>query len=230
MKKLMLFSLLSTILLLNPSFSMATEFDHEYLEQFAKTYVSENYPLPTHGKIQITPSKLDRRIHIKPCHAPLSANIPENSYGRNVNVKISCKDSNAWHLFLPVKVATSLPVVVAKSLINKGSVLSEDNVEVQFIDSKKIRGEVIDNLNTVIGAKAKRNITSGRAIYTKNICIVCSGENVTIRASSGTFSVKASGTALSSGALGDQVRVRNVRSGKVVSGRVSSINLVEIKL
>lgn len=230
MKNLKLFSLLSTLLLFSASYSLATEFDHEYIEQFAKDFVEKNVDLPTNGKINIAPTKLDRRINIRPCSSPLTANIPENSYGRNVNVKITCKDSNPWHLFLPVKVSTQLPVVVTSTLINKGTVLSNDNLTIKYVDSKRIRGEVLNNMNSIIGAKAKRNIASGKTVYTNNICLVCSGENVTIQATSGTFSVKATGVALSNGSLGDQVRVKNSRSGKVVSGRVSAINNVEITL
>lgn len=230
MKNLKLFSLLSSLLLFFASSCLATEFDHEYIEQFAKDFVENNHELPQNGKVNILPTKLDRRINIRPCSSPLTANIPEKSYGRNVNVKITCKDSIPWHLFIAVKVSTQLPVVVATTHIGKGTVLSLDNLAVKYIDSHSIRGSVLESMATIIGAKAKRNIARGRAIYTKNICLVCSGENVTIKASSGSFSVKATGVALSNGSLGDQVRVRNTRSGKVISGRVSAINNVEITL
>ncbi|QOL27058.1 flagellar basal body P-ring formation protein FlgA [Thalassotalea sp. LPB0316] len=230
MKNLKLLSLLSSLLLFFASSCVATEFDHEYIEQFAKNFIEENHDLPQSGRIDISPTKLDRRINIKPCSSPLSANIPENSYGRNVNIKITCNDSTPWHLFVPVKITTELPVVVATMLIDKGSVLSEDNLAIKYVDSNNIRGEVLDSMDEIVGAKAKRNIARGRTVYAKNICLVCSGENVTIKASSGSFSVKATGVAVSSGSLGDQVRVRNTRSGKVVSGRVSAINYVEITL
>ena len=68
------------------------------------------------------------------------------------------------------------------------------------------------------------------AIYSNNVCIVCKGEMVTILANSSSFQIKTNGTALSDGTVGEQVRIKNNRSGKVISARVKAINKVVINL
>jgi len=82
----------------------------------------------------------------------------------------------------------------------------------------------------VIGSKAKRKISKGRAITRKNICMVCKGDNVSIIAHSKHFVIKTLGVALSNGSLGDQIRIKNVRSGKIISAKVKAINKVVINL
>ncbi len=204
--------------------------DKSYIEDFAKSYVEKNTAIPSKGTIEVTVSKLDPRIVIKPCLSPLAANIPENHQGRNVNVKISCADTESWQLYLNAKVKTMIPVLIANAGISKGSILSSDNVNIEYKDQGSIRGEIINTSNGIIGAKAKRTISKGTAITKRNICLVCKGENVTIIAKSSSFTIKTAGIALSSGSMGDQVSIKNPSSGRIVSAQVKAINKVIITL
>ncbi|WP_440875627.1 flagellar basal body P-ring formation chaperone FlgA [Thalassotalea sp. PLHSN55] len=217
-------------LLLLPSFSHAAELDRAYIENFAKNYLTQQIATPDDGEVEISVSTLDPRIVIKPCQSPLVANIPEKRNSRNVNVKISCSDSTPWHIYINAKVKTMLPVLVATTRINKGSILDDSNIKVILKDQSTLRGETIANTAGMIGAKTKRNINKGAAITKRNICLVCKGENVTIIAKSNSFTLKTAGIALSSGSSGDQVSVKNVSSGRTVSAQVMAINKVVVTL
>ncbi len=210
--------------------SYAMEFDKAYIENLAKSHVEKSIPVLANKKVNITVSKIDPRVNIKPCQSPLSANIPENSKGRNVNVKISCSDSISWQLYIPVRIKTMVELLVATSTISKGSVLDTDNTAIIFKDEATLRGEIISHNNGILGAKAKRGISKGSAITKRNICLVCKGESVTIIARSKSFLIKTTGTALSNGAVGDQVRVKNKQTGRTVTGKVKAINQVVITL
>jgi len=208
----------------------AASYDREFVRNFAKTFVEQNIAVPDNGKMVVTPATIDSRIAIKPCSVPLSANIPEKYSSRNVNVKIYCSGSAPWHIFLPVKIMTTVPVLVALNKINKGSVLNSSNVALKQKDIAKIRGEVLADLEVVIGARAKRSLYQGKNITKKNICIVCKGDNVTIIAQSKSFMIKTDGVALKDASFGEQVSVKNIRSGRTVSARVKAINQVVINL
>jgi len=210
--------------------AFAESWQHSDIEQFAKTYLENNLVIPEQGKVVIKVATLDPRIIIKPCQIPLEANIPENHNGRNLNVKIKCDDSTPWSIYLPAKVEITLPVLVAKSTILKGTILNEDNVEIKFIANNKIRGEKLTDKNIVLGAKARKRIAKGRTISRKSICLVCKGDTVTIIASSENFSIKTQGIALSSGNINEQIRVRNTRSNRVITSTVKAVNKVVINL
>jgi len=209
---------------------LASTYDSTYIENFAKTHVEQNIHLPDNAIVEVTPSKIDPRIVIKPCKEPLQANIPENRAGRNLNIKISCSDSTPWNIYLPVKVKTLVPVVVATTRLNKGSSLTKDNIQVKFVDQKSIRGERISKVEDIYGAKTKRNISANKPITARNICYVCKGELVTVVAKSDSFMIKTTGTAMNNGSLGQQIKVKNERSGRVVTAKVNAINKVEITL
>jgi flagella basal body P-ring formation protein FlgA len=224
------FLTLLLILLLNTPNVFSKTWLHSDIEQFAQTYLEKNLQVPEEGRVIIKVATLDPRITIRPCQVPLKANIPENYQGRNLNIKIYCDDSTPWNIFLPVKVEITLPVLVAKNTILKGTILDNDNIEVQYIASNKIRGEKLQDKNIVLGAKAKKRISKGRSISRKSICLVCKGDTVTIIASSENFSIKTQGVALSSSNINEQIRIRNSRSNRVITATVKAINKVEINL
>ena len=226
---LLLNFLCCTTLLLNVN-SFATNFDSVYVETLAKRYLQEKFTAPIDGKVSIEISKIDPRIIIKPCNIPLTVNIPEKQSGRNVNVKISCDESSQWQLFLPAKIRFTFPVLVAKTTIYKGSILDNSNVELIFLEENKIHSKKLTDINAILGGKAKKRLAQGIPINIKSICLVCKGDNVTIIASTGGFTIKTQGSALSSGNLNQQIRVKNKQTNKVITAQVKAINQVIINL
>ena len=234
MKKVTFFYLLPIFVLicLLPNTVLSKAFTATEIENLAKAQVEKEYSSQQteEQKISITAPKLDPRIHINDCDSNLKVNILENQNSRNINVKISCESKNSWHLYLPVKVTILLPVLVAASNLDKGAILDSDNTKVTFVEEYKIRGATLSDNESVLGARIKRNLQKDNAIYSNNICIVCKGEIVTILANASSFQIKTNGTALSNGTIGEQVRIKNNRSGKVISARVKDINKVVISL
>jgi len=203
---------------------------HAEIEQLVASYLKENIKVPDEGQVLISVATLDPRITINPCQSVLNINLPENVNSRNLNVKITCSDLTPWYIYLPAKVEITLPVLVAKNTIFKGSMISNDNIEIHYIASYKIRGEVLKDKSIVIGAKAKRRIAKGRSISKKSICVVCKGDTVVIIASSDNFSIKTQGVSLNSGNINEQIKVKNTRSKRVITATVKAINRVEINL
>jgi flagella basal body P-ring formation protein FlgA len=230
MRHTKLFFFLSVLLLTGQSIADTNKFDSAFVEQFAKNYLTEQFPSTETERISISVAKLDPRIIIKACNVPLTANIPEKSQARNVNVKISCDESTPWQMYLSAKIEKTKAVLIAKATISKGDILTEDNIELAHIAVNKIRGDKLTDTNIIYGAKAKKRIAQGRAISKKSICLVCKGDVVTIIALSNSFSIKTQGVALSSANVNEQIRVKNSRSNKVITPRVQSANKVVIHL
>ena len=60
--------------------------------------------------------------------------------------------------------------------------------------------------------------------------MVCKGDNVTIYAKTRTLTIKTTGVALQDGNVGEQIRVRNQKSGKTISARVKDVESVEVNI
>lgn len=218
------------LLLIKQTVVTATELDSAFIEHFAHTYLTEQYPSTEEEKVRVSVAPLDPRISINPCKIPLTANIPEKNNSINVNIKISCDESIPWQLYLSAKVEITKAILIAKNTISKGDRLGENNIELTYVAINRIRGNKLTDTTLVFGAKAKRRIGKGRAISKNSICLICEGDVVTIIASSDSFSIKARGIALSSGNINEQIRVENIRSQKVITARVKTINQVVINL
>ena len=210
--------------------STAMVFDRDYLKTFVKSAVEKHINAPPQGKLLIEVAKIDPRISLQACLSPITANIPEKHNGRNVNVKIVCADESPWYLYVPVKIQVIVPVLVTRMSISKGALLDNSNMEIVFKDSAKIRGTILSDTKTVVGARSKRNLSKGRAITSKNTCFVCKGQPVNIIAKSAGFEIKSSGSALKDGSLGEIISVKNEKSGRIVRGQVNAINQVVINL
>jgi len=226
--KVLLFIVYLIVLL--PLASSATTLDRAEVESFAKAYLEANIPAPINGKIAFNVVNIDSRVIIKPCQVPLTANIPENTLRRNVNIKITCEDSMPWQLYLPAKIERTFAVVVATNNIDKGVVLTEKNIGIAYVANNKIRGEKLTDTKAVLGSKAEKRINKGSMINRRNVCLVCKGDTITIIAKSENFMIKTKGKALSSGNIHQQIRVKNSRSGRVINPKISAVNQVTITL
>lgn len=210
--------------------SYANSADADFVETFAKNYLENKIVPPSGGKVSVSIAKLDPRIIIKPCHQALRANIPEKHNGRNVNIEITCNDPTPWRIYIPAKIEETFAVLVASSTIEKGMMLTDENVAIEYLPTNKVRGQKLADKTSVLGSKATKRIAKGRAIASKYVCLVCKGDAVTIIAKSDNFMIKTRGTAMSSGNIDQQIRVKNTRSGKVIRPKVSAINQVTINL
>ncbi|WP_448563665.1 flagellar basal body P-ring formation chaperone FlgA [Thalassotalea ganghwensis] len=228
MSKLKIFKTFSIISLWFTAHALGQQYDSESVRQLAKSFVEKHISTPAYGKTVVTPADIDPRIVIKPCKTPLALNIPENRLSRNVNVKISCEDSTPWQFYLPVKVETQVPVLVANQPISKGSILDESNISLVYKDQFEVRGESFSDFDTVLGAKAQRTLSHDTPITPRNICVVCKGDTVEIVAKSDAFMIKTDGIAMRNANIGEQIRVKNARSGKMVTAVVETINKVII--
>lgn len=230
MRTINIFFFLTSLLALAPLISTATTLDRAYIELFAQQHLENNIPAPAGGRISFDVTNIDTRIIIKPCQVPLTANIPEKTNRRNVNVNIMCEDSTPWQLYLPAKIKRTFAVVVAINTIEKGEVLTKKNIAIDYIATNRIRGERVTDINSVLGSKAERRIANERTITKKNICLVCKGDMITIIAENENFMIKTKGTALSSGNLHEQISVKNTSSGRIIKPKISAVNQVTINL
>ena len=213
-----------------PYESSAITWDSDYIESFAKNHLESEILPPDGGKISFEVNDIDPRVIINPCETPLKATIPDNTNRRNVNIKISCEDSTPWRLYLPAKIERTFAVVVAKITIEKGDILSNKNIVIDYVAKNKIRGERLTSLNSILGSKAEKRIGVNNTITKRDICLVCKGDAITIIAKTDSFMIKTKGTALSSGNLNQQIRVKNSRSGRVIKPKISAVNQVTIHL
>ena len=83
----------------------------------------------------------------------------------------------------------------------------------------------------VVGKLLRRPLVSGTVLSPDALTVAASvrrGQDVTLISSSGGFSVRAGGKALTDGASGQRIRVENVASHRIVEGVVLDAETIEV--
>ncbi len=196
---------------------------------FAEEYVRQQVPVPPQAKVNIKAASLDARLKLGNCTKPLIANIPNGAIRKNTVVKVICPQPQ-WDIYVPVKVRTLLPVVVATKTLSPGTVLNKNTLSVVYKETHLLRGGIVSLPEKLFRTRVKRTIPAGKAVSTRDICYVCKGDKVIIWAKKGSLTIKTTGFAIGNAALGDTIKARNAKTKKVVVGTVAGIGVVEVNI
>ncbi|ASM50788.1 flagella basal body P-ring formation protein FlgA [Pseudoalteromonas espejiana DSM 9414] len=122
------------------------------------------------------------------------------------------------------------PVVVANANLARGEVITKSHLSVKMKPSQFVRVQYLDDPLMLIGSRSKRNIRSGMPVLLNQICMVCKGDAVNIYASIKGLRIKTTGIALEDGTLGEQVQIKNKKSGKILNARVDGVESVQVNI
>jgi flagella basal body P-ring formation protein FlgA len=136
----------------------------------------------------------------------------------------------------PGAVASANPgkMVVAKQLLQRGTVLTADMV--QEVDAKLLPSGQVDtthltSVKDVSMAELVRDVPAGsplRAHDIRRAVLVKMGQQVLMTVGNGNdFQIRVRVEALQDGRMGDQVKLKNAESGKFLSGLVTGPNAVK---
>ena len=110
-------------------------------------------------------------------------------------------------------------VVVTRNALPRGQVLGSSHLTTELRDIGRLRQLYLTEVEEALGKALKRPLKSGSVVYPtllRTPLAVKRGERVSIVARRGSVRIAAPGESLESGEVGEQIRVRNERSGKTV--------------
>lgn len=205
-----------------------TENQIQLIQHSAEQYVLDNLDWPTGGTLEAKAANLDSRILVTHCPTPLTASSSsKNPNASNITVLVECPEEN-WRVYVPVRLTRTGPQVVLTNALSRGQIISATDVIVNMVDIQSFRRQGFSTLDVVIGAKAKKNLRSGKVIEARDICVVCRNETVTIKAIKSGMSITTKGQALSDGLYGEQIRVKNSKSNRIIKARISGVSEVTV--
>lgn len=217
------FSSFSSIIAAAPSSQL------DAVKEAAEAYVETLISTPEFGELEVSAGNLDSRLQLSHCPSPLRAEVPgRQSLNKSVTVMVSCKE-DGWQVYVPVQIRLLTPVVVAKRPLDRGVTIADDDLIVQLVDARFQRGQTYTDNATIIGSRVKRVVGMGEPISGNDICMVCRNDEVIITATGNGLNIIAKGTALSDGALGERIKVRNSKSNRIVDGTITAVGQVIVK-
>ena len=204
----------------------------EALTLLAQGFVEElvTQKFPEASRIEITAKSPDKRLDLTGCNDPQLALHGSQKIGRRVLVKVSCANSLAIHLSVDIQVLKS--VVAAERSLPRGTLLSSRDVIPVETDILNSGRHYLFNIEDATGQNLKRSVREGALLTAGMLAqpeLVGRGDAVIITAHRGSLKVRMPGTALSSGAMGEQVSVRNTKTDRVVRGLVAARGEVTVR-
>jgi flagella basal body P-ring formation protein FlgA len=225
--------LLCLFLMTSPTQAQTTWESHDRIVRSATEYLESLAPLdPKQTHVEIKPARLDARLKLPACGVPLQSNLmgQQKPLGR-VIVEVQCDSEKPWKVRLPAQISVFVPVAVTSKPVARNQKLSKSDVTLEDRDISKLNRGYYSKIDEIAGLITRHQIRSGIVIDPGQIrppYLVQRGQTVRIVAKTPTYEVAMHGKALSNGALGEVVRVKNTKSNRVVEGVVSAQGVIEI--
>lgn len=188
--------------------------------------------LAAHGQ-EGTPILADQRRFF-PCEVDLT--VAPRHEGRWDAVDVACPGDIPWSIVVRTSAevpagfsfgadaATGEPVtvVVVRHTIRRGEVITADKLELAQVQRSPAPGAFTE-IEPLIGRRMVQTLSAGVPIRERHLQMewtVRADDPIVIETNTGEMVIAMSGIALENGQLGDFIRVRNLRSGRVVTGMV----------
>ena len=177
---------------------------------------------------------LDPRLRLVACSVPLTATVAANGVpSARLTAEVRCTGAQPWLLYLPVRMTSTRPLVVASRALARDTVLAPGDVRLANAPRGAVPAGALHDAGLAVGRLLRRPMNEGQAIVVPLLsapAVVRRGQQVSVEAQTGSLKVTVAGVARRDGALGDTIEVESGTSGRIVEAVVRSAKSVEVLL
>lgn len=146
-------------------------------------------------------------------------------------VDVRCDEGQGWDMAVTVKPDIYLPVVVARQGLERGHVISPDDVAIKKLNISNTRGNYVTQPDDVMGLTVKRRVRELQPLAMNQLdspVLVERGQRVMMIAEQGGVQAQTVGEAMKKGRKGEMIKVKNQSSERVVSAIVADSGVVRM--
>jgi flagellar basal body P-ring formation protein FlgA len=197
----------------------------------AESYVKSL--IPPGGENTVTVGALDSRLRRAHCPAKyLTASLLAGlSLQARSTIGVTCAGPVHWTIYVPVTVESTIDVLVLKHPTDRDSRLGPTDVTVERRRTAGPGNLYLTAPAELSGRTVRRPLPAGTTLavdmFTADL-VVRRGQQVTLLSSGGMIEVRAVGRAMTDGAQGSRIQVRNLSSDRVIEGVIESADLVRV--
>jgi flagella basal body P-ring formation protein FlgA len=185
-------------------------------------------------EIEVVVGQLDPRLRLHPCSLPLEA-FRQNYESRQKlsTVGVRCTDNKPWSLYVPVYVKSFKMVAILKHAVIRNTVISKKDIVLEKRNINRLSSGYFDAPEQLIGKIFSQNLTSDTVLtqhHVKSAMAVNRGQSVTLIAKNSVIEVRMKGVAMSKGAIGERIKVKNTNSKRIIEGIIIDKDLISVNL
>lgn len=151
-------------------------------------------------------------------------------YGFNIRTKAGAAEQVRFDVSAVVDEWADLPV--AKRSLSRGSRVQGDDIMMARMNISSLPADLAHQVSDVIGHETSAEISYGEVFRKNKLAIpavITAGSKVTMVYKAGFLQATATGIALDNGIMGQEIRIRNENSKKIISGKVIEPGMVGVK-
>lgn len=204
---------------------------HASIDETVKDYIAKNINLQGEYEVIVTP--LDSRLDLPQCAEPLEAFTTNDliKAGR-ITIGVRCNHiEKKWSIFTSAIIKTYQMVVVLTQPIQRGEIITRAHLAIEKRETSNLRDDFVTQFEYVENKQITRQFTSGAILSLKNVIaplLVKRGDKIVISTTKSNFSIKMSGVAMMDGTKGQQIKVKNLNSGRIINATIIEPGLVSV--
>ncbi len=220
--------ILILLLLQNEAFAQTQSFDA--IHHAIKEFITAEFKISTDYRYQV--SQLDHRLKLPACSDKLQVFSVKGTLtpGRNA-LGVRCQKEKKWTVYTSVNIQAFKNILVLTRPVKRGELLGKHHLAFQKTDISQLHQGYMDDVKSVLNKQAKRNLARGTLLNNRLIAepaLVKRGERVRIQSGNAFFQISMSGIAMMNGTLGQNIKIRNINSKKIVQATVVKPGLVSV--
>ncbi|MFT5722689.1 MAG: flagella basal body P-ring formation protein FlgA [Motiliproteus sp.] len=175
-------------------------------------------------QLRIQLDKPDSRLQLEPCGTALTFSSSRAIQAGSFSLKASCDYPRRWSRYLHGKVQLLREVLISTRALSPGHLLQANDMRLTAVDQNSLRDGFYTRGPQILGYALNRSLADNQPFSPKLLTppvLIQQGETVRIQAGNNGITVEMAGTALESGALNQQIKIRNNRSERVITARVT---------
>ncbi len=196
-----------------------------YIRQQLKPQLDENVQL------HISLRQPSARLQLDPCQAPVQFSSSRPLTAGSITLKASCDYPRRWSRYLRGEIKLMREILLSTRPLRKGHQLQAADLRPTLQNQTDLRDGFFTDPQQIIGHQLNRGLAANRPLTPRLLAppvLIDQGDTVTIQAGSGGINVEMSGVALEPGRQGQQISVKNSRSGRIIKARVTDRGTVKI--
>ena len=185
-------------------------------------------------RVFIVADPLDPRLRLPACTLPLTAAaVDDGGLRARTVVAVRCTGARGWSLYVPVRVESDLPVLVALRPLPRDATPHIEDFRPERRRVPGLAAQFVADAAGLAGRRLRRPLAAGEVLAVEALAVapvVHRGEQVMLLARSGTMEIRVAAVALADGRPDEHIRVQNLASQRVIEGVVRGAGLVEVPL
>ena len=206
---------------------------HEDIRQQVRNFLASQTELKGYQDVSIEIGRIDSRLKLASCDTDLEVVAGTLRLPGNVSLAVQCNTGKPWKIYLQATVNAYQMIYVARVPISRGTAISINDLLLQKENITSLNGNFLSDPKSIQGLMTKRAIRKGEIIHPRILVkskLIKRGEQVTVIAETAGISVRMSGKAMNDATAGQQVRVKNNNSERIVEGVAINRGVVKVNM